>query len=90
MFLDAFGDCDRLTVTEIYAASEPPIEGITGEALAGAIAHPAARYIKDFDEVLASLVSEVAPGDVVVCLGAGSIGGFAERLASELAKLSNG
>jgi UDP-N-acetylmuramate--alanine ligase len=90
MFLDAFGDCDRLTVTEIYAASEPPIEGITGEALAGAIAHPAARYIKDFDEVLASLVSEVAPGDVIVCLGAGSIGGFAERLASELTKLSNG
>jgi UDP-N-acetylmuramate--alanine ligase len=86
-FLDAFGECDNLTITEIYAASEAPIEGITGETLAGAITHPAARYIKDFDDVLPRLLAEVEPGDVVVCLGAGSIGGFAERFTGELAKL---
>ncbi|MFM1848743.1 MAG: UDP-N-acetylmuramate--L-alanine ligase [Pseudomonadota bacterium] len=86
-FLDAFGECDNLTITEIYAASEAPIEGITGDTLAGAITHPAARYIKDFDDVLPRLLAEVEPGDVVVCLGAGSIGGFAERFTGELAKL---
>lgn len=86
MFLDAFGDCDNLVITEIYAASESPIEGISGEALAHAITHPSVRYVQELDDVLPDLVRSVEPGDVVVCLGAGSIGGFAERLARALAE----
>jgi len=83
-FLDAFTECDNLVVTSIYAASEPPLEGISGEILCSAITHPSRRFVENLDDVAAGLVRDLQPGDVVLSLGAGSIGAFPERLLSAL------
>ena len=63
-------------VLDIYAASEPPIEGITGEVLARRICEKGTKtvsYAGSFAEAVA-LVSAVAePGDMILTLGAGSV-----------------
>lgn len=84
MFLDSFGDADNLIISSIYGASEAPIEGVSGEALAAAISHPAVRYVAELETIGDELRRELAPGDVIIFLGAGSIGAYAERFAAEL------
>ena len=83
----ALAAADELVLTEIYAASEDPIPGVTVEALAAAINTSRAtpvRVVKALDEV-APIVAEIArSGDVVITLGAGSIGGVAPRVIEEL------
>jgi UDP-N-acetylmuramate--alanine ligase len=75
-FSTAFANADSLFVLDIYAASEPPIEGITGEVLARRIGEKgtkAVSYAGSFAEAV-TLVSAVAePGDMVLTLGAGSV-----------------
>jgi hypothetical protein len=85
-FLDAFSDCDDLLMTDIYAASEEPIEGITAARLCEAISRPVCRHVAELDAIPEILAHEMQPGDVVLCLGAGSIGAFAERLPALLAQ----
>src|SRR5579862_4035605 len=70
-FGKAFGDADSLLVLDIYAASEQPIEGITGEALARKI--PGARYIGSFAEAADEIASLAQEGDMILTLGAGSV-----------------
>jgi len=72
----AFADADSLFVLDVYAASEEPIEGITGEALARMICETggrAAAYCSSFEEAVASAVSVAREGDMVLTLGAGSV-----------------
>ncbi len=83
-FLDAFVDADSLIVTDIYSAGEPALEGINSEALCQAIRHESCRYVPDLESVLPGLLPSVHPGDVVVCLGAGSVGTLPERLIREI------
>jgi UDP-N-acetylmuramate--alanine ligase len=75
-FATAFANADSLFVLDIYAASEPPIEGITGEVLARRIREKGTKtvsYVASFAEAVA-LVSAVAqPGDMILTLGAGSV-----------------
>ena len=64
-------------LTDIYAAGEDPIPGVTVEALAEAIAAPsraACTWSRTLDEVVGAVVALAQPGDVVITLGAGSIG----------------
>jgi len=86
-FCTAFNDADVVAITEVYAAGEDPIPGASRDALvAGLIAHGHrdARAITD-DADLAHLVRSVAkPGDMVVCLGAGSISAWANTLPAKL------
>jgi UDP-N-acetylmuramate--alanine ligase len=88
-FCTCFNDADIVLVADVYPAGEAPIEGVTREALvAGLIehGHRNARPLIDPRD-LAILVGElVAPGDIVVCLGAGSITNWANSLPSELAQ----
>jgi UDP-N-acetylmuramate--alanine ligase len=88
-FCTCFNDADVVIVADVYPAGETPIEGVTGEALvAGLIehGHRNARPLADPGN-LAPLVGELArPGDMVVCLGAGSITSWANSLPSELAR----
>jgi UDP-N-acetylmuramate--alanine ligase len=74
-FTTSFADADTLLVLDIYAASEPPIEGITGEALAQNIQSGGreARYIRSFSEAAEAIAAVAEPGDMVLTLGAGSI-----------------
>lgn len=79
-FLNSFSDADTLALCEIYAASESPIEGITGETLFEAISHPRKFFQAKCEGHVDTLKQLAKPGDVIACLGAGSIGALAERL----------
>lgn len=89
-FLEAFVDCDRLILTEIYSAGEEALEGVSGRSLCDAIARPKPLFAPEYDAALALLLQEVRPGDVVVCMGAGSIGAFAHKAAAAIAALDLG
>ena len=75
-FAAAFGDADAVEVLDIYAASEQPIEGITGESLAAAIREKkggCVRYAASMAEAVADLVKDARPGEMILTLGAGSV-----------------
>jgi UDP-N-acetylmuramate--alanine ligase len=77
-FIDAFTDCDRLIVTDVYAAGEEPLEGVSAESLCSAISRPLQRhYIPHFQGVMPVLKEDLSAGDIVVCMGAGAVGAYA-------------
>ncbi|AXC49568.1 UDP-N-acetylmuramate--L-alanine ligase [Paracoccus suum] len=86
-FCTCFNEADVVAIADVYAAGEEPIAGAERDDLvAGLIAHGHrhARAILNEDD-LARLVREQArPGDMVVCLGAGSISGWAHGLPDRL------
>jgi UDP-N-acetylmuramate--alanine ligase len=89
--LDQFARCfyhsDLLFLTEIYAASERPIPGITGARLAEQIAahgHHDLEFHTAFEDLLESLKAIVKPGDVVITLGAGNVWQIGEDLLDSL------
>jgi UDP-N-acetylmuramate--alanine ligase len=85
----ALAGADEVVLTDIYAASEEPLPGITVEALAASIntsrATPA-TVVPSVNDVPKALADIAQPGDLVITLGAGSIGGIARRLVEELEK----
>jgi UDP-N-acetylmuramate--alanine ligase len=89
-FCTCFNDADAVLVAEVYAAGEPPIEGIDRDALVAGLrarGHRSAQALPS-PAKLAPMVRELAkPGDFVVCLGAGSITNWAQSLPAELAHL---
>ncbi|MFC6646945.1 UDP-N-acetylmuramate--L-alanine ligase [Granulicella cerasi] len=75
-FAIAFGDADAVQVLDIYAASEQPIEGITGETLAQAIREAGGGrvvYADSMQSAVERLVADARPGDLILTLGAGSV-----------------
>ncbi len=90
-FTTAFYQSDVLVVTEIYAASEPPIPGVQADKLAAAIqahGHGNTRYVPGDVDLAALMVDEVREGDVVLTLGAGNIWQVGEELARKLRERS--
>jgi UDP-N-acetylmuramate--alanine ligase len=89
-FCTCFSDADVVLVADIYAAGEAPIEGVSRDALVAGLTgqgHPDARPLPSPGD-LAAMVEELArPGDIVVCLGAGSITNWANSLPGDLALL---
>jgi UDP-N-acetylmuramate--alanine ligase len=87
-FCTCFNDADIVLVADVYAAVEAPIEGVSREAIVAGLTKRGHRNVRPLDDPadLASLVRELAkPGDIVVCLGAGSITNWANSLPRELA-----
>jgi UDP-N-acetylmuramate--alanine ligase len=86
-FGTAFSQGDLIYVTEIYAAGEAPIPGVTGESLAAAIQatkHSGVIYVPE-RELLHSEIARVArPGDLLISLGAGDVHEEAAKLVSDL------
>jgi len=75
-FSTAFGDADSLFVLDIYAASEKPIEGITGEILAQRIREKSAKkvqYASSSADAVNSAAAAARDGDMILTLGAGSV-----------------
>jgi UDP-N-acetylmuramate--alanine ligase len=75
-FAGAFGDADAVQVVDIYAASEQPIEGVTGETLADAIRERGGgrvMYAGSMAEAVERLAADARPGEMVLTLGAGSV-----------------
>ncbi|MEZ5912933.1 MAG: UDP-N-acetylmuramate--L-alanine ligase [Paracoccaceae bacterium] len=87
-FCSCFNEADVVAIAEVYAAGEDPIAGASRDDLvAGLIAHGhrQARALENEDD-LERLVREAAkPGDMVVCLGAGTISAWANALPARLA-----
>ena len=83
----ALAGADEVVLTDIYAASEDPLPGITVEALAASIntsrATPAI-VVPSVNDVPKALADIARPGDLIITLGAGSIGGVARRVVEEL------
>jgi UDP-N-acetylmuramate--alanine ligase len=89
--MQAFGpamrEADEIVLTDIYAASEEPLQGVTVEVLADAIRRGSGRPVhvaKRLDEVVPAILAIVRPGDAVITLGAGSIGGVPPQLVAAL------
>jgi UDP-N-acetylmuramate--alanine ligase len=86
-FAKAFDDADTLFILDIYAASEPPIEGITGEVLAQRIqeaAKQAALYAASFAEAAEAAVAGAQEGDMILTLGAGSVSQLGPMILEKL------
>ncbi|MEK0082579.1 UDP-N-acetylmuramate--L-alanine ligase [Benzoatithermus flavus] len=92
-FCTCFHDADTVLVAPVYAAGEAPIEGASRDALVDGIRRHGHRDVRAIDGLddLVPLVAEIAhPGDLVVCLGAGSITQWAHALPGRLAEQEKG
>ena len=86
-FLTAFDNADILIITDIYAASEEPIPGVTAEKLSREIKKSSqkdVRYLPDFDEIVEYLLKTVGPADVVLTQGAGNVYKIGETLLKQI------
>ena len=75
-FWSSFNDSDVLVVTDIYAASEKPIAGVTAEVMAEGIksyGHRDSILIDKLEDIPAYLMERLEPGDIVITLGAGNV-----------------
>ncbi|MPZ77478.1 MAG: UDP-N-acetylmuramate--L-alanine ligase [Deltaproteobacteria bacterium] len=87
-FLTAFEGADRLVLTEIYAAGEDAIPGMTGQALYQAIkrqGHMDVEFIADKESIARQLTGRLVAGDVVLTLGAGDVYKIGEAIVEALA-----
>lgn len=88
-FLTCFNDADLLYVMDIYAASEKPIEGVTGSALCRGIherGHKAVRFLPDRESIPGEVAADLQPGDMLITLGAGDVTRFGPEILLELQK----
>ncbi|MEO0917741.1 MAG: cyanophycin synthetase, partial [Pseudomonadota bacterium] len=88
-FCTCFNEADVVGIAEVFAAGEEPIPGATREDLvAGLIrhGHRHARAVIDESDLERLVREQARPGDIVVCLGAGTISTWANGLPARLAK----
>jgi UDP-N-acetylmuramate--alanine ligase len=86
-FGPAFAEADEVVLTDIYAASEEPIPGVTVEALAESVRNATGRPVRivhAIDRLAGELAEAARPGDAVLTLGAGSISSVGKRLLAAL------
>jgi UDP-N-acetylmuramate--alanine ligase len=90
-FVKSFIDADMLIVTEIYAASEEKIDGVSGSLLADRIrseGHSNVLFAPTKEEIISMITRLVRPGDMVVTLGAGDITKVGDELSALWSKKS--
>jgi UDP-N-acetylmuramate--alanine ligase len=86
-FASAFQDADTLFVLDIYAASEKPIEGVSGESLARTIRENGGRdaqYVSSFPDAVNAAAAAAQDGDMVLTLGAGSVSQLGPMILEKL------
>jgi UDP-N-acetylmuramate--alanine ligase len=79
----AFALADRVIVTDIYAAGEPPVPGLDGSVVADALVrhgHPSVTHVASLKEIPRLLRDEIREGDIVITLGAGDVWKVGEAL----------
>jgi len=92
-FLGSFDAAHEVALLPIYAASEAPIEGISSDTLAEGMRARGHRHVSqcaDLDAARALALQGLAKGDIVLLMGAGSIGTLAAQLREELLQQDNG
>jgi UDP-N-acetylmuramate--alanine ligase len=95
--MDAFGaslsEADDVLLTDIYAAGEDPIPGVTADALAEAVRRESkrpVRVIARLEDVVPELMTMVRAGDAVITLGAGSVGALPAQIVAALRRREGG
>ena len=83
-FAASLDKADEVILLEVYAASEKPIPGVSGEQIAVGMQH--GRFIPNFAEAAEHLVEIARPGDVILTLGAGDVNSLAPIIADGLSK----
>ncbi|MCX7968976.1 MAG: UDP-N-acetylmuramate--L-alanine ligase [Armatimonadetes bacterium] len=87
-FGNAFGDADGVWVTEIFSASEQPMEGVSGDLIVRAILEnepdKLVRFERDWDSIVFDLQTFARPKDAVLIVGAGNIYKIAAKLLTAL------
>jgi UDP-N-acetylmuramate--alanine ligase len=82
---------DEVVLTDIYSAGEPAIAGITVDVLAQAVRRTAkcpVHVVRALDDVPAAVAALAREGDLIITLGAGSIGGVADRILDAIRRRS--
>jgi UDP-N-acetylmuramate--alanine ligase len=89
--MDDFGRCfyqaDSVFVLDIYAASEKPIEGVNGEAIAErirAFGHRSVEYVGTIDNAVEAIIGVAEEGDLILTQGAGNVWQAGERILERL------
>jgi len=86
-FCNCFNEADVVAIAEVYAAGEAPIEGAARDDLVSGLiraGHRHARAVTSEDDLERLVREQAAPGDIVVCLGAGTISAWANNLPARL------
>ena len=86
-FCTCFNDADVVAIGDIFAAGEAPIVGASRDDLVDGLlrhGHRDARALASEDALEALVRAQAGPGDIVVCLGAGTISAWANRLPERL------
>lgn len=89
-FAACFVDADTVIISDVYTAGEKPIEGADRDGLVAATrkrGHSDVHALESPEQLAALLAERVKPGDMVVCLGAGSITTWAHALPAQLETL---
>jgi UDP-N-acetylmuramate--alanine ligase len=85
-FMHAFKDSDLVMITDIYSAGEDPIDGVTSESLVALLRQVSLGsqqifYTGDLERTRLEVLGHFKAGDLVLCLGAGSITKLADQLS---------
>jgi len=92
-FASSFHQATAVWVTDIYAASEPAIPGVTAQALVAKLhefGHKQAHYAGSVEAGAMAIAQAAQPGDVIITLGAGTISRYGDVILEQLAKQSTG
>ena len=90
-FCGCFNDADHVIITDVYAAGEEPIDGISSEALVKGLidhGHPSVAALPNTDVLAPMVLEQASAGDIVVLLGAGNITVWAAELPQQIAFLT--
>ncbi|MGB7242785.1 MAG: UDP-N-acetylmuramate--L-alanine ligase [Sulfitobacter sp.] len=88
-FCACFNDADVVGIAEVFGAGEDPIEGASRDDLVAGLrrhGHRQVRAVVDEDDLEQMVREHAQPGDMVICLGAGSISAWANNLPARLRK----
>jgi UDP-N-acetylmuramate--alanine ligase len=86
-FGGALGGADEVVLTDIYPAGEAPIPGVTIDALVEAVRQTArcpVHLVRRLDDLARGVAALARPGDLIITLGAGSIGAVGDRILDAL------
>ncbi|WP_171096833.1 UDP-N-acetylmuramate--L-alanine ligase [Ruegeria sp. HKCCD7255] len=86
-FCTCFNDADVVAIAEVFAAGEDPIDGASRDGLVQGLirhGHRHARALLDENDLERLVREQARPGDMVVCLGAGTISAWANALPDRL------
>lgn len=87
LFSGAFYDSDIVIITDVYAAGERPIEGVSGKNVFDALTmggHPNVIYVPQLKDVPEKIEHLVVPGDIIFTMGAGDVWKTGESLLIRL------